>query len=61
MENTQDALAELRIGQRGTLVVGVHPSDLDYHITKQLIDFHADFPKVKLQLVTSINEGSYSG
>lgn len=55
LENAQDALAELRIGQRGTLVVGVLPSDLDYRITSLLVDFHAEFPKVKLQLVSSIH------
>lgn len=54
LENTQAAIAEFRSGQQGTLVIGVLPSDLDYRITKLLIDFHTEFPMVKLKVVSSI-------
>lgn len=55
LENAQDAIAEFRSGQRGTLVVSLLPSDLDYRITKLLVDFHAEFPKVKLKMISSID------
>ncbi|TXK71921.1 LysR family transcriptional regulator [Paenibacillus sp. N3.4] len=55
MANAQDAIAQFRTGQRGTLVIGVLPSDLDYRITQLLVDFHAIFPKVKLKVLSSID------
>lgn len=54
LQNTQDALAEFRNDQRGKLVIGVLPSDLDYRLTPLLVNFHAHFPKVKLKVVSSI-------
>jgi DNA-binding transcriptional LysR family regulator len=54
LQNTQDALAEFRNDQRGKLVIGVLPSDLDYRLTPLLVHFHAHFPKVKLKVVSSI-------
>lgn len=45
LQNTQDALAELRNDQRGRLVIGVLPSDLDYRLTPLLVNFHARFPR----------------
>lgn len=54
LQNTQDALAEFRNDQRGKLVIGVLPSDLDYRLTPLLVHFHARFPKVKLKVVSSI-------
>ncbi|MFE6078694.1 LysR family transcriptional regulator [Paenibacillus sp. NPDC057886] len=54
LHNTQDALAEFRNDQRGKLVIGVLPSDLDYRLTPLLVNFHAHFPKVKLKVVSSI-------
>lgn len=54
LQNTQDALAEFRNDQRGRLVIGVLPSDLDYRITPLLVDFHARFPKVQLKVISSI-------
>ncbi|MFM9281965.1 LysR family transcriptional regulator [Paenibacillus jiagnxiensis] len=54
LQNTKDAMAELRNDQRGELVIGVLPSDLDYRISQLLVDFHAIFPKVKLKLVSSV-------
>lgn len=55
LQNTHDAIAEFRNDQRGKLVVGVLPSDLDYRITNLLVDFHTVFPKVKLKVITSIH------
>ncbi|SLK22643.1 MULTISPECIES: LysR family transcriptional regulator [unclassified Paenibacillus] len=54
LQNTQDALAEFRNDQRGKLVIGVLPSDLDYRLTPLLVNFHTHFPKVKLKVVSSI-------
>ncbi|MEK4664230.1 LysR family transcriptional regulator [Priestia sp. FSL H7-0729] len=54
LQNTQDALAEFRNDQRGRLVIGVLPSDLDYRLTPLLVDFHARFPKVQLKVISSI-------
>ncbi|MBU5355059.1 LysR family transcriptional regulator [Paenibacillus silvae] len=54
LQNTQDAIAEFRNDQRGKLVIGVLPSDLDYRLTPLLVHFHARFPKVKLKVVSSI-------
>ncbi|HBU84877.1 MULTISPECIES: LysR family transcriptional regulator [Paenibacillus] len=54
LQNTQDALAEFRNDQRGKLVIGVLPSDLDYRLTPLLVNFHSRFPKVKLKVVSSI-------
>ncbi|WP_440113015.1 LysR family transcriptional regulator [Paenibacillus sp. QZ-Y1] len=54
LQNTQDAIAEFRNDQRGKLVIGVLPSDLDYRLTPLLVDFHTRFPKVKLKVVSSI-------
>lgn len=53
LQNTQDALAELRNDQRGRLVIGVLPSDLDYRLTPLLVNFHTRFPKVQLKLISS--------
>lgn len=54
LQNTQDALAEFRNDQRGRLVIGVLPSDLDYRLTPLLVNFHARFPKVQLKVISSI-------
>jgi len=53
-KNAIDAIDELRNQQRGTLVIGAIPSDLDYRITQLLIDFHHEFPHIRLTVLTSI-------
>ncbi|MEK8131629.1 LysR family transcriptional regulator [Paenibacillus filicis] len=53
LQNAQDSIAEFRSGQRGTLSIGALPSDMDYRITSLLVQFHAEFPKVKLKVVSS--------
>ncbi|BBI34114.1 LysR family transcriptional regulator [Cohnella abietis] len=55
LENTHNAIGEFRSGQRGTLAVGVLPSDLDYRLPNLLIKFHAEYPNIKLKVVSSID------
>lgn len=53
-KNAMDAIDELCNQQRGTLVIGAFPSDLDYRMTQLLIDFHNEFPHVRLTVLTSV-------
>ncbi|MCZ8516425.1 LysR family transcriptional regulator [Paenibacillus filicis] len=53
-QNAIDAIGELRNHQRGALIIGALPSDLDYRITQLLIDFHNVFPHVRLTVLTSV-------
>src|SRR5690606_25822655 len=53
-KNAVDAIDELCNHQRGALVIGAIPSDLDYRITQLLIDFHKEFPHVRLTVLTSV-------
>lgn len=54
IQNVKDSIADLRQIQRGTIKVGLMPSDLDYRISELIIDFHHKFPKVKLMVIASI-------
>lgn len=54
LDNTLDAIAELRDHRRGSLAVGILPSDLDYRITDLLADFHAEFPFIHLKVIASV-------
>lgn len=54
LQNAKDSIGELRAIQRGTIRVGVLPSDLDYRLTQLLIDFHREYPGIKLQMSASI-------
>ncbi|WP_248925082.1 LysR family transcriptional regulator [Paenibacillus hamazuiensis] len=54
LDNALDAIAELRDHRRGSLIVGVLPSDLDYRISGMLIDYHNEFPFIHLKVVSSI-------
>ncbi|WP_235549430.1 MULTISPECIES: LysR family transcriptional regulator [unclassified Paenibacillus] len=54
LKNVNEFIGELHNLQRGTLIVGVLPSDLDYRISKMLIDFYHEFPKIKLRIVSSV-------
>ncbi|MBT2291310.1 LysR family transcriptional regulator [Paenibacillus albidus] len=51
--NAKSAIDELRSDCRGTIRLGVLPSDLDYRLTPLLIQFHADFPNIRLQVFAS--------
>lgn len=53
-KNAVDAINELRNQQRGTLVIGAIPSDLDYRISQLIIDFHNEFPHIRLTVLTSV-------
>lgn len=54
MDNTLDAIAELRDQRRGSLVVSVLPSDLDYRISNLLVDYHNEFPYIHMQVISSV-------
>lgn len=54
MRNAKDSINELRSYQRGTVTAGALPSDLDYRISKLLIDYHTEYPKIKLKVISSI-------
>ena len=54
LQNVKDAISELQSYQRGTLTVGVLPSDLDYRITTLLVDFYRQFPKIQLSVRSSV-------
>ncbi|GIO31074.1 MULTISPECIES: LysR family transcriptional regulator [Paenibacillus] len=55
LQNVKDSIADLRHIQGGTIKVGIMPSDLDYRITRLVVDFHRDFPQVKLTVIASID------
>lgn len=54
LQNVKDSIADLRHMQSGTLRLGIMPSDLDYRITQLVIDFHREYPNVKLMVIASI-------
>lgn len=54
LDNTMDAIAELRDHRRGLLSVGVLPSDLDYRIPDLLVDFHSEFPRIQLKIISTV-------
>lgn len=59
-----DAINDLRTMQRGKLVLGVLPCDVDEILTPAIIEFHQEFPNVQLlirdsdQIVEEVLEGS---
>ncbi|MCZ8511565.1 LysR family transcriptional regulator [Paenibacillus filicis] len=57
VQDRQNALLEikeLREFQGGNLVVGVLPAELDYRITPLFIDYHRNYPKVSLKIISSV-------
>lgn len=52
-QNAKYAIDELRSDNRGTIRLGVFPSDLDYRLTPLLIQFHMEFPNIRLQVFPS--------
>lgn len=40
--------------QRGTLSVGTLPSDLDYRISRLLVDYHYEYPNIHLSIFSSV-------
>lgn len=55
LQNVKDSIADLRQVHGGKIRVGIMPSDLDYRITQLVVDFHRDFPQVKLMVIASID------
>ncbi|MBB6677022.1 LysR family transcriptional regulator [Cohnella lubricantis] len=55
LKNAYDELSEIRRYQGGRLAVGVLPSELDYRLTPLFIDFHHQFPKVGLRIISSVD------
>ncbi|MDR0270516.1 LysR family transcriptional regulator [Paenibacillus sp.] len=55
LQNTKDSIADLRHMHGGKIRVGIMPSDLDYRITQLVVDYHREFPKVKLMIIASID------
>lgn len=53
-QNAKYAIEELRSDNRGTIRLGVLPSDLDFRLTPLLIQFHTEFPNIRLQVFPSI-------
>ncbi len=51
--NAKTAIDELRSLKRGTIRLGVLPSDLDYQLTPLFIKFHEEFPHIRLQVTAS--------
>ncbi|MCS7463343.1 LysR family transcriptional regulator [Paenibacillus doosanensis] len=54
LQNVKDSIAELHNYKKGSFVVGALPSDLDYRISNLLIDYHKEFPKIWLKIVSSV-------
>lgn len=52
-QSTKAAMDELRSDNRGTIRLGLLPSDLDYQLTPLLVKFHNDYPKIRLQVFAS--------
>ncbi|MFE4712227.1 MULTISPECIES: LysR substrate-binding domain-containing protein [Paenibacillus] len=49
-QNAKNAINELRSDSRGTIRLGLLPSDLDYRLTPLLVQFHQEFPNIRLQV-----------
>ncbi|MHA6482874.1 LysR substrate-binding domain-containing protein [Paenibacillus sp. strain BS8-2] len=54
VQYAKDSIRELRTFQRGSATIAVLPSDLDYRISKLLIDYHTEYPQIKLSVTPSI-------
>ena len=54
LQNVKDSIEDLRQVKRGTIRIGLMPSDLDYRISDLIIQFHRMFPKIKLEVIASI-------
>ncbi|MGE7837341.1 LysR substrate-binding domain-containing protein [Viridibacillus arvi] len=55
LENAKKSIEDLSNLKTGHLRVAVLPSDLDYRMTSVLIDFHKEFPNIKVQVIPSID------
>ncbi|MDR6723314.1 DNA-binding transcriptional LysR family regulator [Paenibacillus amylolyticus] len=64
LDYAYDAINDLRTMQRGKLVLGVLPCDVDELLTPAVIEFHQTFPNIQLliqdsdQIVEEVLEGS---
>lgn len=55
LQNVKDSILDLQHIRRGALSVGTLPSDLDYRISRMLIDYYHDYPNIHLRVVSSVN------
>lgn len=53
LSEAQNAISDLKKNQKGRIRLAVLPSDLDYHLTQLLIDFHQSYPEVKVEVIPS--------
>ncbi|MDQ0901317.1 LysR family transcriptional regulator [Paenibacillus sp. V4I7] len=53
LDYAHDAINDLRTMQRGKLVLGVLPCDLDELLTPVMIEFHQEFPNIQLLIQDS--------
>ena len=54
LQNVKDSIHELQHVQRGTLNIGTLPSDLDYRISRLLVEYHQEFPNIHLSVFSSV-------
>lgn len=54
VEYAKESINELRTFRRGSATIAVLPSDLDYRISKLLIDYHSEYPQIKLSVKPTI-------
>ncbi|WP_028552653.1 LysR family transcriptional regulator [Paenibacillus sp. UNC451MF] len=54
LQNVKDSIHELHHVQRGSLTVGTLPSDLDYRISRLLVDYYHEYPNIHLSIFSSV-------
>ncbi|MDQ8738393.1 LysR family transcriptional regulator [Paenibacillus sp. LHD-38] len=54
-KDAKNAIFELFAGERGSIRLGVFPSDLDFQLVPLLIYFHQKYPKIQLQALSTIH------
>ncbi|RXZ80849.1 LysR family transcriptional regulator [Paenibacillaceae bacterium] len=53
-QDAKKAIMELRSGERGTIRLGVLPSDLDFQLVPLFIQFHQRYPAIQLQAFSTL-------
>lgn len=51
LSNAKEQIQELQLIERGTLSIGALPGELNRLVSSLLIDFHRDYPKVRIKIV----------
>lgn len=54
-QDAKNAISELVAGQRGTVRLGVLPSDLDFQLVPLFIHFKSEYPNIQLQALSTLN------